>query len=107
MLFMLKFCSYIGRKVHHSFVDMLFPSINVFHTLLMIPRPRKNPVEGGGRDLVCPIILKQLNPVLNQEEENTDDEDDTCFKDIIRIGKNPDFIMFFIISSSSWLSRVP
>ncbi|GAA6218740.1 methyltransferase-like protein 22 [Lates japonicus] len=48
-------------------------------------RPRKNPVEGSGRDLVCPIILKQFNPALEQEEENTDDEDDTCFKDIIRI----------------------
>ncbi|XP_034450410.1 methyltransferase-like protein 22 [Hippoglossus hippoglossus] len=48
-------------------------------------RPRKYPVEGRGRDLVCPIILKQSNPLLEQEEENTDDTADKCFKDIIRI----------------------
>ncbi|KAM7372513.1 hypothetical protein PAMP_009677 [Pampus punctatissimus] len=48
-------------------------------------RSRKNPVEDIGRDLVCPIILKQSNPVL-EEEENTDNEEvDKCFKDIIRI----------------------
>lgn len=48
-------------------------------------RPRKNPKEGSGRDLVCPIILKQSNPVLEQEEENLDDEDDKSFNDIIKI----------------------
>ncbi|XP_044038112.1 methyltransferase-like protein 22 isoform X5 [Siniperca chuatsi] len=47
-------------------------------------RPKKNPTEGSGRDLVCPIILKRSNPVLEQQEENTDDEV-KCFKDIIRI----------------------
>uniref|UniRef100_A0A4W6DYB7 Methyltransferase 22, Kin17 lysine n=1 Tax=Lates calcarifer TaxID=8187 RepID=A0A4W6DYB7_LATCA len=57
----------------------------VYHMFRFRMCAEKNPVEGGGRDLVCPIILKQLNPVLEQEEENTDDEDDTCFKDIIRI----------------------
>ena len=66
-----------------------------FHPILSFPRPRKNPVEGGGRDLVCPIILKQSNPLLEQEEEDTDDEADKCFKDIIRIGENLDFIQFF------------
>ncbi|XP_070703920.1 methyltransferase-like protein 22 [Pempheris klunzingeri] len=48
-------------------------------------RPRKNPVEGTGRDLVCPIILKQSNPVLGQEEENTDDEAEKCFNNFIKI----------------------
>ncbi|XP_029294522.1 methyltransferase-like protein 22 isoform X2 [Cottoperca gobio] len=48
-------------------------------------RPRKNPKEGNGRDLVCPIILKQSNPVPEQEEENTDDEVDQSFNDIIKI----------------------
>uniref|UniRef100_A0A8P4G1J9 Methyltransferase-like protein 22 n=1 Tax=Dicentrarchus labrax TaxID=13489 RepID=A0A8P4G1J9_DICLA len=48
-------------------------------------RPRKSPMGGSSRDLVCPIILKQSNPVLQQEEENVDDEVDKCFKGIIRI----------------------
>ncbi|XP_071357597.1 methyltransferase-like protein 22 [Trachinotus anak] len=48
-------------------------------------RPRKNPVEGSGRDLVCPIILKQSEPGQEEEEECTDDEEDECSKDIIRI----------------------
>ncbi|XP_040918050.1 methyltransferase-like protein 22 isoform X2 [Toxotes jaculatrix] len=49
-------------------------------------RPRRNPAEASSRDLVCPIILKQSNPVLEQEEEeNADEEPDECFKDIIRI----------------------
>lgn len=47
-------------------------------------RPRKTPTANISRDLVCPIILKQSNPALEQEE-NTDDEVDKCFKDIIRI----------------------
>ncbi|XP_070836338.1 methyltransferase-like protein 22 isoform X3 [Chaetodon trifascialis] len=48
-------------------------------------RPRKNPMEGSSRDLACPMVLRQSNPVLEQEEENMDDEVDKCFKDIIRI----------------------
>ncbi|TMS00923.1 Methyltransferase-like protein 22 [Larimichthys crocea] len=48
-------------------------------------RPWKNPTEGSGRDLVCPVILKQSNPVLEQEEETMADEVDTCLRDIIRI----------------------
>ncbi|TKS88163.1 Methyltransferase-like protein 22 [Collichthys lucidus] len=48
-------------------------------------RPWKTPTEGSGRDLVCPVILKQSNPVLEQEEETMADEVDTCFRDIIRI----------------------
>ncbi|XP_076607955.1 methyltransferase-like protein 22 isoform X2 [Chaetodon auriga] len=47
-------------------------------------RPRKNPTEGSGRDMACPIILRQSNPIL-EREENMDDEVDKCFKDIIRI----------------------
>lgn len=48
-------------------------------------RPRKNSPEGSSRDVVCPIVLRQSNPVLEQEQENVDDEVDMCFKDIIRI----------------------
>ncbi|XP_047211954.1 methyltransferase-like protein 22 isoform X2 [Girardinichthys multiradiatus] len=52
-------------------------------------RPRKNSVDDGGRDLVCPIILQQSVPDLEQDEEIVDDEDDEeehdCSKDIIRI----------------------
>ncbi|XP_068426984.1 methyltransferase-like protein 22 [Clinocottus analis] len=47
-------------------------------------RPRKNPNEESGRDLVCPIILKQSNSALEVENEDTDDKDKT-FKDIIKI----------------------
>ncbi|KAM7386223.1 hypothetical protein PAMA_009048 [Pampus argenteus] len=48
-------------------------------------RSRRNPVVDVGRDIVCPIILKQSNPVLEEEEEEDDEETDKCFKDIIRI----------------------
>ncbi|KAM9346514.1 methyltransferase-like protein 22 isoform 2-T2 [Symphorus nematophorus] len=48
-------------------------------------RPRKTPAEGNGRDMVCPIILKQSSSGLEEEEEDIDEEVDTCFKDIIRI----------------------
>lgn len=47
-------------------------------------RPRKNPQEDSGRDLVCPIILKQSTPVLEEDEENTEDEVQS-FSNIIRI----------------------
>uniref|UniRef100_A0A8D0DGF3 Methyltransferase 22, Kin17 lysine n=1 Tax=Sander lucioperca TaxID=283035 RepID=A0A8D0DGF3_SANLU len=39
----------------------------------------------SGRDLVCPIIIQQSNPVLEEEEDNTEDEDDKSFNDIIKI----------------------
>ncbi|KAK5610067.1 hypothetical protein CRENBAI_012808, partial [Crenichthys baileyi] len=50
--------------------------------------PRKNSVDDGGRDLVCPIILQQSVPDLEQDEEIVDDDDEEehdCSKDIIRI----------------------
>ncbi|XP_034396375.1 methyltransferase-like protein 22 isoform X2 [Cyclopterus lumpus] len=47
-------------------------------------RPRKNSNKESGRDLVCPIILKQSNSALEEEDEDTDDKDNT-FKDIIKI----------------------
>ncbi|XP_040047749.2 methyltransferase-like protein 22 isoform X1 [Gasterosteus aculeatus] len=37
-------------------------------------RPRNNPNEEGGRDLVCPVILKQSESALEEEDEATDDE---------------------------------
>ncbi|XP_038595021.1 methyltransferase-like protein 22 isoform X3 [Micropterus salmoides] len=46
-------------------------------------RPRKIPMGGSDRDLVCPVILKQSNPSL-EEEENMDDGVQS-FEDVIRI----------------------
>ncbi|KAM4718016.1 methyltransferase-like protein 22 isoform 1-T3 [Anableps anableps] len=48
-------------------------------------RPRKNSADEGGRDLVCPIILQQSVPDLEQDEEHVDDDEERCSKDIIRI----------------------
>ncbi|KAM6905414.1 methyltransferase-like protein 22 [Xenentodon cancila] len=45
-------------------------------------RPRQNPVDGGVRDLVCPVILRYSNTLL---EEDTDDGEDVCSPDVIRI----------------------
>lgn len=67
----------------------------LFILSLWFPRPRKNPAEESGRDLVCPVILKQSEPVLEQEEEDMDDEADKCSRDIIRIGKNVVFLSFY------------
>ncbi|KAA8584799.1 hypothetical protein FQN60_003493, partial [Etheostoma spectabile] len=53
-------------------------------------RPRKTPKEPSGRDLVCPIILQQSNPVLEEEEDNTEDEADRSF-DIIKIDAGRNF----------------
>ncbi|XP_017294942.1 methyltransferase-like protein 22 [Kryptolebias marmoratus] len=47
-------------------------------------RPRKNSADGG-RDLVCPVILKQFLPVMELEEENVDDEEGHSSTDILRI----------------------
>ncbi|XP_047428277.1 methyltransferase-like protein 22 isoform X2 [Mugil cephalus] len=44
-------------------------------------RPRKKPVDDGGRDSVCPVIIKQSSPLLDLEEEDMDDE----AGDILRI----------------------
>ncbi|XP_026210479.1 methyltransferase-like protein 22 isoform X2 [Anabas testudineus] len=52
---------------------------------LNITRPRKTPTEGSSRDMACPIILKQSSTELELEDENTKEEADECFKDIIRI----------------------
>ncbi|XP_075938443.1 methyltransferase-like protein 22 isoform X4 [Anarhichas minor] len=55
------------------------PFLDVDGDLDIKHRPRKNPNEESGRDLVCPIILKQSNSALEEEDEYTDD------KDIIKI----------------------
>ncbi|XP_069566253.1 methyltransferase-like protein 22 [Brachyistius frenatus] len=47
-------------------------------------RPRKKSLDGCHRDLVCPVILKQSEPVLEQDE-NLDDDVGHCFKDVIKI----------------------
>uniref|UniRef100_A0A1A8QK80 Methyltransferase like 22 n=2 Tax=Nothobranchius pienaari TaxID=704102 RepID=A0A1A8QK80_9TELE len=46
-------------------------------------RPRENSVVGG-RDLVCPVILKQSSPVI-ELEECEEEEEDRCSKDVLRI----------------------
>lgn len=38
--------------------------------------------------MVCPVVLTQFVPAVGLEEDNVDDEEGHCFKDIIRIGKN-------------------
>ncbi|XP_038154322.1 methyltransferase-like protein 22 [Cyprinodon tularosa] len=47
-------------------------------------RPRKDSVDDGGRDLVCPIILQQSDPEQHDGDDE-DDEDAHFSKDIIRI----------------------
>ncbi|XP_063760823.1 methyltransferase-like protein 22 isoform X2 [Eleginops maclovinus] len=48
-------------------------------------RPRRNFTEGSGRDLVCPIILQQADPEREPEEEQSEDEEDQAFHDILKI----------------------
>lgn len=55
-------------------------------------------MDEGGRDLVCPIILQQSAPDLEQDENSDDDgggddEETCCSQDIIQIGKT-EFIQF-------------
>ncbi|XP_022609441.1 methyltransferase-like protein 22 [Seriola dumerili] len=61
------------------------PSLDKDGDLDVTHRPRRNPVEDSGRDVVCPVILKQSDPGQEEEEESTDNEDDEGFKDMIRI----------------------
>ncbi|KAI3359410.1 hypothetical protein L3Q82_002913 [Scortum barcoo] len=58
------------------------PALDEDGDLDITHRRRKNPTESG-RDLVCPIILKQCEPFLEEEE----DETDTCSKDVVRIAE--------------------
>ncbi|XP_037331753.2 methyltransferase-like protein 22 [Pungitius pungitius] len=50
------------------------PFLDVDGDLDIKHRPRNNPNEGGGRDLVCPVILKHSDSVLEEEDETSDDE---------------------------------
>ncbi|KAG7222029.1 hypothetical protein INR49_028193 [Caranx melampygus] len=58
------------------------PSLDKDGDLDVTHRPRRNP---GGRDVACPVILKQSHPGQEEEEQSTDDEDDESFKGLIRI----------------------
>ncbi|KAM9843249.1 methyltransferase-like protein 22 isoform 1-T2 [Aulostomus maculatus] len=54
----------------------------------VLRRPRPTPAEGSGRDLVCPLILKQSHHGEEEEDEeefSTADEVDRRFQNIIRI----------------------
>ncbi|XP_068580907.1 methyltransferase-like protein 22 [Cebidichthys violaceus] len=51
------------------------PCLDVDGDLDVKHRPRKNPDEERGRDPVCPVILKQSNSALEEEDEHTDRED--------------------------------
>ncbi|KAF7200873.1 methyltransferase like 22 [Nothobranchius furzeri] len=46
-------------------------------------RPRENSAVGG-RDLVCPVILKQSSPVI-ELEECEEEEEDRCSEGVLRI----------------------
>uniref|UniRef100_A0A3Q2CF73 Methyltransferase 22, Kin17 lysine n=1 Tax=Cyprinodon variegatus TaxID=28743 RepID=A0A3Q2CF73_CYPVA len=63
--------------------------------------PRKDSVDDGGRDLVCPVILQQSDPEQHDEddEDDGDDEDAHFSKDIIRI----DVVLWSTIISSGFL----
>ncbi|XP_008297815.1 methyltransferase-like protein 22 [Stegastes partitus] len=74
-----------GEKGEEGGEESEVPFLDEDGDLNIVRRPRKNPLDAGSRDLVCPVILKQSDPELEQEEENTDDEEGQCPKDIIRI----------------------
>ncbi|CAG5898355.1 unnamed protein product [Menidia menidia] len=61
----------------------LEPALDEDGDLEIARRPRTTPRADSGRELICPVILHQSGPFLEQEEENLGDED--CSKDIIRI----------------------
>lgn len=58
--------------------------------ILLFLRPRPNLTEGSSRDWTRPVVLKQSNDAMEQEEEGH------WLKDVIRIGKNLDFILFLL-----------
>lgn len=74
-----------GENEDEGGEENVVPFLDEDGDLDIVHRPRKNSLGSSGRDLVCPVILKQSNPALEQEEENTDDEEGHCPKDIIRI----------------------
>ncbi|KAM3598726.1 uncharacterized protein V6R79_021767 [Siganus canaliculatus] len=45
---------------------------------------RKKPINTGGRDLVCPIILQQSDQTQEQDEQEVDEVPE-CYSDVIRI----------------------
>lgn len=74
-----------GENANEGGEENVVPFLDEDGDFDIIHRPRKTLLESSDRDLVCPVILKQSSPVLEQEEENTDDEEGHCFKDVIRI----------------------
>lgn len=74
-----------GEDAKESGEENVVPFLDEDGDFDIMHRPRKNPLEASVRDLVCPVILKQSSPILEQEEENTDGEEDQCLKDVIRI----------------------
>ncbi|XP_053195266.1 methyltransferase-like protein 22 isoform X2 [Scomber japonicus] len=73
-----------GKDEDEGVVGNMEPVVDEDGDLDITRRLQKNPMVDIGRDLVCPIILKQTNPALEQEEENTNGEV-KYFKDTIRI----------------------
>lgn len=69
--------------------QLLFFSVDECDILLFL-RPRPNLTEGSSRDWTRPVVLKQSNDAMEQEEEGH------WLKDVIRIGKNLDFILFLL-----------
>lgn len=62
-------------------------------------RPRRDPKGDSGRDPVCPVILKQSDPKLEQEQQNTEAEDGCVFEKVLKIGKRLNSWMFSCQSS--------
>lgn len=69
--------------------QLLFFSVDECDILLFL-RPRPNLTEGSSRDWTRPVVLKQSNDAMEQEEEGH------WLKDVIKIGKNLDFILFLL-----------
>ncbi|RVE75452.1 hypothetical protein OJAV_G00017300 [Oryzias javanicus] len=70
---------------HHEKDNDKEPKLDEDGDLELTDRPSKDPKEDCGRDLVCPVILKQSSPKLQQEQQNLDEEEGCVFKNVLKI----------------------
>ncbi|XP_061567680.1 methyltransferase-like protein 22 [Cololabis saira] len=68
-----------GKEVGEGHVE---PFLDQDGDLDITHRPRKNPVDGAVRDLVCPVILRYSSALL---EEDSHHQEDVCLQDVLRI----------------------
>ncbi|XP_024117256.1 methyltransferase-like protein 22 isoform X3 [Oryzias melastigma] len=68
------------------------PKLDEDGDLDLTERPCKDPKEDCGRDLVCPVILKQSIPNLQQEQQNLDEEEGCVFKNVLKIDVGEDVL---------------